>query len=125
MKLRIRGNSLRLRLLQTEVATLAETGTVSEKISFGAGADLIYTVSTSAQESEVSARFAGNEIVIFIPESVVKNWAESAQASIEKDQGLDRDSNTLKILIEKDFVCLERTDDPDNKDAFPHPKANC
>jgi hypothetical protein len=125
MKLRIRGNSLRLRLLQTEVAALAETGVVSEKISFGNSAALSYTVSSSTEAAEVSAQFTGNEILIVLPEKTVKDWANSGQVSIEKEQSAGKDGNTLKILIEKDFVCLERADDPDNMDAFPHPKANC
>ncbi len=125
MKLRIRGNSIRLRLLQTEVTALAETGTISEKISFGNAAALSYTISSSPEIAEVMARFSGGEILLLLPEDVIRNWANSSQVSIEKDQSIDEDGNTLKILIEKDFVCLERADDPDNLDAFPHPKANC
>lgn len=128
MKLRIRGNSLRLRLLQTEVATLAETGTISEKISFSDSGALSYTISSSPEvdeAAEVTARFSGDEILLLLPENVISNWANSSQVSIESDQNIGEDGNTLKILIEKDFVCLERTDDPDNKDAFPHPKMNC
>ena len=34
-------------------------------------------------------------------------------------------SGELKITVEKDFVCVERPLDEDNKDAFPHPKMNC
>jgi len=36
MKLRIRGNSLRLRLLRGEVQQFGETGRVTETIQFGA-----------------------------------------------------------------------------------------
>jgi len=123
MKLRIRGNSIRLRLLRNEVATLAETGTVSEKISFENSVSLSYTISAT-QQNEISAKFSGSEILVLIPKNMVRDWADSDRVSIEKDQRID-DDNELKILIEKDFVCLERKDDPDNEAAFPHPKMNC
>ena len=38
------------------------------------------------------------------------------------EQVLDDGSN-LKILVEKDFVCLTGRDDEDESDMFPHPEA--
>jgi hypothetical protein len=122
MKLRIRGNSIRLRLLQTEVTTLVETGTVSEAISFGASA-LTYSVISSTLTNEVNAQFTDGEITIVVPETIIKTWADSVQVSIEKDQRIDADGALLQILIEKDFVCIGREDDPDNANAFPNPAA--
>jgi hypothetical protein len=122
MKLRIRGNSIRLRLLQTEVAALAKNGFVSEKINFGSTA-LAYSLRMSREVKEISARFSENEISIFLPEGPAKAWTENNTVGLSAEQETNTDS--LKILIEKDFVCLDRKDDPDNADAFPHPSANC
>jgi hypothetical protein len=124
MKLRIRGNSIRLRLLQTEVAALAEKGNITEKISFGS-TPLFYSISAAVDAEKVSAHFRNNQITIYIPSNTVRAWANSDQVSIEGDQNIDQEGDALKILIEKDFVCLDRKDDPDNADAFPHPAANC
>ena len=44
MKLRIRGNSARLRLTKTEVKHLAEKGLVEEKTDFGNGQTLVYAI---------------------------------------------------------------------------------
>jgi hypothetical protein len=125
MKLRIRANSLRLRLLQNEVTALAQNGALSEHISFGASCGLTYKILSSADAKDISAIFNGREILVTVPKAVINEWAGSLQIGISKDQCRDDAGNALKILIEKDFVCLERADDPDNADAFPHPAANC
>ncbi len=123
MKLRIRGNSLRLRLLRGEVAAIAENGAISEKIRFGNSSEFIYTLAASDEAKEISARFEGNEIKILLPKNLSIDWAKSEEVSLASEQKINGDGDTLKILIEKDFVCLERKDDPDNADAFPHPRS--
>lgn len=125
MKIRIRGNSIRFRLLQSEVKQLGETGNVSETTKFGLSDTevLTYTLQVLDNTHEIQTGFCRNEICITLPESVVKHWVETDEVSIEAEKSLENDS--LKILIEKDFVCLTRKDDPDNLDAFPNPDDNC
>jgi hypothetical protein len=118
MKLRIRGNSIRLRLLKTEVAELAEKGSVSESVEFGPDNELRYSVRTGADN--ISASFEDNEVTILIPEAEVSAWADD-----EEKVGIEAQSNGLHILIEKDFACLTRNDDPDNLDAYPNPELDC
>jgi hypothetical protein len=73
---------------------------------------------------------------VIIPRATARNWVESEQVSLMSEQPIDSESrngvvknetpkNVLKILIEKDFVCLDRKEDPDNADAFPHPTGKC
>ena len=126
MKLRLRENSIRLRLLQTEVRQLRETGKVSETIVFGRNqADkLTYSLRATEDAEEISAQIAANRIEILLPLSSTENWADSGEVGLYAEQKID-DISTLKIVVEKDFVCVERPTDADNKDAFPHPKMNC
>lgn len=126
MKLRLRENSIRLRLLQTEVRRLSERGEVSETIVFGAGAaeTLTYTLRVRAEAEEISARIACNRVEISLPENAAKNWAETNEIGLYAEQNIDG-AKRLKIIVEKDFVCVERPSDADNKDAFPHPKMQC
>lgn len=126
MKLRIRGNSIRLRLLRGEVERLSGGESVSEAIRFGLTEKetLIYTLASSADAKQIAARFAEGEIVITLPAAAALNWARSDEVGLGAEQKLDGGEN-LKILVEKDFVCVERPRDADNLDAYPHPTANC
>ncbi len=123
MKLRIRGNSIRLRLLRGEVAQFGATGAVSEKINFGVSG-LIYTLRASNAASELSVELANNEVIITVPDTLARDWVESNEVGFEAEQKVSA-TETLKILVEKDFVCLDRPEDADNQDAYPHQIISC
>jgi hypothetical protein len=116
MKLRIRGNSLRFRLNQTEITSLATGNEVKETTDFGNGETFVYSISTSKIEQTI-ASFQNGKIQISVPIDSAKNLAESDEVGISANQ------NSLKILIEKDFACLQPRGEED-KDTFPHPKEN-
>ena len=126
MKLRLQENSIRLRLLQTEVRRLRETGVVSETIVFGSNPaeHLTYSLRVSENAGEISAQVSGNKIEILLPLNSAENWTDTNGVGLYAEQKIS-DQTSLKIVIEKDFVCVERPLDADNKDAFPHPKMNC
>ena len=124
MKLRLRENSIRLRLLQSEIKQLKENGFVTEKIQFAPSQILTYTINFSTDANEISAHFQVGEILISIPQDIAEQWVNTNQVGLETEQIIDNEKN-LKILIEKDFVCVDRPMDKDNLDAFPHPKMNC
>ena len=126
MKLRINGNSIRLRLLRSEVEKLGATGAVSEAVRFGPnGSDTFqYTLSISYDADSISARFAANEMIVLVPANITYNWTKGDAVSLAAEQRID-ENEPLTILIEKDFVCLDRPEDPDNADAFPRPNTNC
>ena len=122
MKLRVRNNSIRLRLTQTEVADFIAHGTVEETIEFGLTADknLVYRLEQAAVEI-VRADFAEGKITISVPASQAENWAKTNQIGIKTEQDLGN-GKMLKILIEKDFACLEPRAGEDEGEAFPHPE---
>jgi hypothetical protein len=124
MKLRLRENSIRLRLLQSEVAHLWTNGIFSEEIRFNQFQTLTYTLKLSNEATEISAAFEDNAIIVEIPRGAARDWMETNLVGLESEQTIGKNL-TLKITIEKDFVCLERPLDADNTDAFPHPKMNC
>jgi hypothetical protein len=122
VKLRIRGDSLRLRLSRTEVATLAERGRVEDAITFDAttGAALRYALDASADASAVAAHFADGRITVVLPLPVAHRWTSSEQVSVSAEQPLDAGdaaAGVLTILVEKDFPCAGR-DDAENADTF-------
>lgn len=126
MKLRLRENSIRLRLLQSEVVQLRETGNVSETIVFGINPteNITYSLRTAAEASEISAQMINNQIEVLLPLELAEKWADSNEVGLygrQKIGGLA----VLKITVEKDFICLERPLDADNADTFPHPNLKC
>jgi len=135
MKLRIKGNSLRLRLMRGEVEQFGRTGRVAETIRFGAtpNAQLRYVLEFDRQAQKITTHFADNQITVKIPFATAQNWIESEEITLKSEQpiengkqnGASESESVLKILIEKDFVCLDRKDDPENVDAFPHPTGKC
>src|SRR5579863_2836339 len=113
MKLRLHSNTLRLRLSQSDVARLAESGRVEEKIEFAPGQALVYALE-SRPAAAVAASFDGMRIEVVVPAELAAVWMESGETGIEGSGG------TVKILIEKDFVCAHGPKE-ENADAFPNP----
>lgn len=121
MKLRIRDNSIRLRLTRPEVETISTDGLVGGKVPFPEGAQLVYCLESSPACVDPTAQFANGELSVRLPESAVQHWAASDEVSIRAVQTLE-DGGTLNILVEKDFACLAPREGEDESDMFPHPE---
>lgn len=115
MKLRIKGNAIRMRLTRSEIAQLAATGMVEELTSFGSN-QLVYAVK-SALQAQLSAGFTDGRITVLIPDEFVSAWPDNDVV------GLRLDGPGLEILVEKDFVCIDRKDE-DQSDQYEHPANN-
>ncbi len=122
MKLRLQANTVRLRLKQSEVANLVKCGVVEETITFAAGpaGTLRYVLESSAGVNVPHAIVRDNTVLIQVPEATVKQGASSDEVSIEATQKTV--SEPLRILVEKDFACLDGSDEQ-NADTFPNPLA--
>jgi hypothetical protein len=123
MKLRLSGHSLRLRLGPSEVARLAEGGRVEEVVEFGPdqGQALRYSIESSTSTPRPIATLEPNSIHIRLPAESAKRWAKSADVGIEAEQSVGAD-RVLKLLIEKDFECLDAPGVQEQIDVYPHPK---
>ena len=121
MKLRIRGESLRLRLKRGEVDQIAAGSSIVEETHFP-NSVLAYRLDVS-ENHEISASFDRGGLVISLPKSKVSDWADSDEVSLSAEQKLTG-AGSLTLLIEKDFSCLEpghHRDGEDDEDTFPHP----
>jgi hypothetical protein len=121
MKIRIKGNSLRLRLSQTEIRELDKKGIVSEVIAFGPGQALVYSLEKAEDLPDPRAIYTDNRIMVLLPGKTVDDWVHSDQVSIVGSQN-NAASEGLSLLIEKDFRCLTERPHEDEEDLFPHPK---
>ncbi len=122
MKLRIKDNTLRLRLTRSEVDALHETGVVAARAGFPGGRELQYRVESSPASVQPAAFFSDNAVEVRLPESAVLSWATTERVSLKGEQLLD-DGSTLDILVEKDFACLTQREGEDESDMYPHPEA--
>lgn len=115
MKLRIKGNSIRFRLGRSEVAALIGKGFLSEETRFtrDSAGSFYYGLILSDEVETVVAKFEGDRIAVVLPGGIARDWAGGS------DVGIGSVQDELKILVEKDYVCHGRPDDPDNSDAFP------
>lgn len=123
MKLRIKSNSLRLRVTRSEIDMLIRTGRIEETIWFSAGADcsLTYALELSHGVTSVTMRCTRPEIAVLMPASEAATWRSSDQVGIYATADLGP-RGLLDLTIEKDFACLDRSD-ADNLDTFPNPLA--
>lgn len=122
MKIRIRDNSVRLRLSRGEVEAINASGVVTSTTGFPGSREFRYSLESSPASVTPAAFYSDNEIRVRLPETVVHAWATTEQVSIEGEQVLD-DGNKLSILVEKDFACLAPRAGEDESDMYPHPNA--
>lgn len=122
MKLRISGNSIRLRLLRSDVTALIETGRVEATIFFGPETRtfLRYGLEHRSGPTQVEVVSAPSEFTVVLPAQQANAWAETEQVGIYATVDL-RGNGKLDVIVEKDFACLDLSD-ADNSDTFANPE---
>jgi hypothetical protein len=113
VKLRIHGNSLRLRLNGSEIEQLRNTGLCSHTLQFGSGSRLTYTLETSSQLTEMDAQYRQDCIRILLPLHLAREWTESDRISLS----LNRTDGRPSLLIEKELPCAHREADAGKDEA--------
>jgi len=123
MKLRIKENTMRVRVSRSEVARLLAGDRLEETIHFTPEpvAKLSYALQQDQSLSRPTVRYTENRVAILIPADQVNEWGTTDQVGIAEDIRLGN-LKSLGLLIEKDFACLDRSDE-DNEDSFPNPNA--
>jgi hypothetical protein len=121
MKLRIQGDSLRLRLSRSEVARLRQNAHVEDAIDFGSK-KLIYILVAESDAQCISAIYDDERIRVVAPRAAVEQFADTDQVSLEAEQRLASGAS-LQILVEKDFKCIHKPESEDS-DAYPNPLAS-
>lgn len=124
MKLRMKENSVRLRLTRSEVARISAGEQVQESVQFSAaeGGALRYALRMErGSDAAVAVHFQACEIAVLLSEAAVKAWSREDEIGIYKT--LDAGNGaSLEIAIEKDFACLDRSDE-ENQDTYANPHA--
>jgi len=116
MKLRTTHNSIRIRVRKSELVQLHETGQVEESIRFTTDVIFKFAITIDENINSVRASLVDNHLKISIPTTEADTWITTNEVGIEKNIQLDNEE-TLHILIEKDFPCLDRPEE-DKSDTF-------
>ena len=120
MKIRLTGQSLRLRLTQSEVSRLGLGKPVTEAIAFPGDARLECILQPSPSASLISVTLRASSMRVLVSDRQLYEWAASDHVGIEACVRVDQ-LTSINVLIEKDFQCLDNR--PEDTDAFPNPKA--
>ena len=120
MKLRIKDNSIRIRLTQSETTAVSNGEAVTKKTVFSPVSSLSYSL-VPWHLDVFNAVFKDDEITLNIPVSKVENWINSEEIGFEFTQK-NGEEEGLFLVIEKDFACLKPRSGEDERDHFPHPE---
>lgn len=122
MKLRIQGNSIRLRLLRSEVTKFVEKGRIQETVHFAPDDKARFTYALEHQPvlSSIEVRYKPSEAIIVLSRAEATSWAQTEQVGIYGAVKIGS-HGSLTVAIEKDFACLDLSD-AENQDTFPNPQ---
>ena len=122
MKLRIRGNSIRLRLLRAEVEALGRQETITETTRLGPDSSdkFSYSLKTHSPEPEILVHWSKGCLQVTIPAELAHALVHTQEVSISQEIAFGQEA--LAVLIEKDFKCLTARPGEDESDNFENPQ---
>lgn len=119
MKIRINGNSVRLRLSKSEVEHFGKEGRIESSTSFG-GSIFHYVLSKTADD-KMTANFENNTITVYLPETLATTWVNTEKVGYDANMDIGG-GDVLYLLLEKDFKCLDNSIE-DQGDNYDNPLA--
>jgi len=101
-----------------------DEGIVEESTTFDASGQqrLDYVLCTGPNLLAVMASFEDGRIIVRVPNALMRQWVETEQVGMESIQ-VGSAGRALKILIEKDFECVDAANNESQEDTFPNPLA--
>ena len=112
MKLRLEGNSIRLRVRKSDINALVKNEAITESLTFPNGDVFQYQLALNSTALDIDSQLVSNILTVSIPLSIATDWMQTDAVGIEKTL-----PNGLFILIEKDFPCTDRPWE-DTSDTF-------
>ena len=119
MKLRIKGNTLRLRVSRSELERFLAQNRIEETTHFSPLPEAKLTYALESSPAATSVRYSPQEVAIVLSTDAVKRWADEGEVGVYDRIDIGP-AGILEIAVEKDFACLDRSDE-DNRDTFANP----
>lgn len=123
MKIRIKGNAIRIRLTRSEVDRFAETGYLEEITGFGENS-FVYALQSMEGLPGLEADFVDSKITMYVPGHIPALWAKNEIVGYENNMDIG-DGRHLFLLLEKDFKCIDAPVHEDQSDNFENPHTHC
>lgn len=111
-----------MRLTKTDVSKLAQTGYLEEQTIFPNN-KFVYCLQADEGINTLQATFEINKITILVSKTFIKDWPDNDVIGLDSKMPLTT-KDSLYLLIEKDFVCLDESTD-DQSDNFENPNKIC
>ena len=120
MKLRLTPNSLRLRVTRSEVADIRQNGRLVCALQAGpaAGNVLAYGLEFVSTLPAIAIAFSQSRITVQVPAKLGEHWAQTGEVGLYGDTPWG-----LRVMVEKDFKCLDPRHAEVESDAYEHPAA--
>lgn len=123
MKIRIKDNSIRLRLTKSDVAQLKDIGLVSCKTVIAPDQIFNYVLKVEPSVQTISASYSEETVTIILPLIQADILTNTDEITIKGSQTNGEEGN-LFLLIEKDLQCLDPSHD-DQSDMYEHGNTVC
>ena len=119
MKVRILGNSVRLRIKMHEADAIRETGLIEEVLEFGPSESdkLRFRIVTGEETFAIEQQ--GMQISVIVPRAVIDEWTSTDLVGFEEKITSSK-GRDISVLIEKDFACLDGERE-DEEGSYPNP----
>lgn len=123
MKVRLLGNTIRLRIKMHEADAIREQGLIEEVLEFGPSESeqLRFQIVTGDEAFAIEQQ--GMRTSIIVPRALIDEWISTDMVGFEEKITTSK-GREITVLIEKDFACLdgEREDEPG---SYPNPIDAC
>ena len=120
MKLRMKSNSIRIRVSQTELKEFRTGRSIEEEILMGPGQSLTYGL-VQSETDRVKVNWSNSRLEIMVPEELASMWCDTEIVGFDETVDLES-GQELYVLVEKDFQCLKPRAE-DESDLFANPEA--
>jgi hypothetical protein len=119
MKIRILGNTIRLRVKMHEVDAIRENGVIEEALAFGPDESDQLRFQIHTGDDTFAIEQQAMTISITIPRPVIDVWTSTQQVGFDQTITTTKGSD-IYVLIEKDFACLDG-DREEEAGSYPNP----
>jgi hypothetical protein len=111
-----------------DLTELLERGIVLDVLRFGPGNAHRFTYAVmlgATPPGSPRADYASGLLVVTIDPVVAELWVIGTRVGFDEEQTVD--GGTIRVILEKDFACLDRPSEDEAEDAwaFPNPSVAC